>query len=304
MKGAAESAFTRALERACGGSVEAVSPIPTLGGAGVFAVEVAGRRVIVKDQPQPTHVDVEVWGLERFATLGLLVPTVIAVDTSGEIHPRPFFVSEYIDGVPITALGGAADDALVELGRQLRVVHEEPVEGYGLVGGANTAGVGMFDSLWDAMWVFVEFGLRGLEQNGWIDDDSAGRVRALFEAHKPGLEACPPRLLHGDVKAEHVLVDPRTGRLVGLIDCHPWSGEPAYDLARLVATGGEHIRRPLLSGYGPPSVDLEERWMLHELGFLIAITFGHRTHNGKAGADPEGWSHRLTAALDRLRDAL
>ena len=298
--GATDGALSRAVERACSGTISAIRRIPTMGVSGVYQAEIDGRPIVVKDQPDITLVDIEVWGLQRFAALGVRVPAVLAVDASRDVHPHPFFVTEYVDGVSITALADA-EDALVELGSQLRTIHEVTAEGYGLLIGADgTPGVGQFATLYDAMWVFSEFGISGLERNGWLDAASARRVREFRDSHREDLVSSPPMLLHGDVKAEHVIIDPRSGRLVGLIDPHPWSGEPAYDLARLVATGGERMRRSLLTGYGEPRVDLDARWLLHELSFLVAITFGHRIHNQEAGADPEGWTARLRAAIDRL----
>jgi aminoglycoside phosphotransferase (APT) family kinase protein len=206
--------------------------------------------------------------------------------------------------MPLPDVAGDASAALVELGEQLRAVHEVNTDGHGLIGGSGVPGVGMFSSASDAMRMFMEFGLSGLEHNNWIDGDSARRVRSLFDAHSEALNASPPCLLHGDLKAEHVLVDPETGRLAGVLDPHPWSGEPAYDLARLIATGGEEMRAPLLSGYGAPSAYVNERWQLHEISFLLAITFGHHINGGDAGANASTWNRRLAAALQKLTDSL
>ncbi len=286
-----------AVGYACGAAVTALRRIPVLGEANVFDAVVGGRRVVVKDQPQPRLVDVEVWGMERFVSFGMRVPALVAVDTSCDVHPRAFFVMEYVEGVPLTAL--AAGDALYELGRQLRAVHEVPVQGYGLIGGGGTPGVGVSSSWSDATRGYLEWGLQGLERNQWIDEQSADRVRGFFDAYEADLDTCPPRLLHGDLHAEHVLVDPKTGNLAGVIDLYPWSGEPAFDLARLVVSAGDRTRAPLLAGYGATTADLDARWQLHELSFLVAVTFWHHARRG----DPTAWTARLQAALDTLRQA-
>lgn len=63
----------------------------------------------------------------------------------------------------------------------------------------------------------------------------------------------PPRLLHGDLSAEHLLLDPRTGRVSGLID---WAdaclGDPAYDLKFLWAWLGEEFVARVLGHYAGP----------------------------------------------------
>jgi aminoglycoside phosphotransferase (APT) family kinase protein len=67
-------------------------------------------------------------------------------------------------------------------------------------------------------------------------------------------EAGPLRdgLLHGDLHAGHLLVDP-AGRVVGLID---WAdaclGDPAYDLKFLWVLPGEHFVEEVLSFYDGP----------------------------------------------------
>jgi aminoglycoside phosphotransferase (APT) family kinase protein len=81
-------------------------------------------------------------------------------------------------------------------------------------------------------------------------------LRAGIEAF---LAAPPPapgaRLVfcHNDVRDDHVLVDPGTGRVTGLID---WSdavlGDPALDLATVLTDFGAPAYERVLDGYGGP----------------------------------------------------
>ena len=61
------------------------------------------------------------------------------------------------------------------------------------------------------------------------------------------------RLLHGDLSAEHILIDPATGRVTGLID---WAdaclGDPAYDFKFLWVWLGTTFVGRVLDHYAPP----------------------------------------------------
>jgi aminoglycoside phosphotransferase (APT) family kinase protein len=51
-----------------------------------------------------------------------------------------------------------------------------------------------------------------------------------------------PTLVHNDIKGEHILVDPQSGRITGILD---WAdagiGNPAVDIAGLVLTVGNDL---------------------------------------------------------------
>lgn len=62
-----------------------------------------------------------------------------------------------------------------------------------------------------------------------------------------------PTLVHNDIKGEHILVDPRSGRVTGILD---WAdagiGNPAVDIAGLVLTVGKDLAERIARevGYG------------------------------------------------------
>ena len=69
------------------------------------------------------------------------------------------------------------------------------------------------------------------------------------------------RVVHNDICADHVLVDPATGRLTGLID---WAdmmvGDPALDFVGLIQVGGWDFVRDVLHHYrGEPGDAFFER---------------------------------------------
>jgi aminoglycoside phosphotransferase (APT) family kinase protein len=75
-------------------------------------------------------------------------------------------------------------------------------------------------------------------------------------------------VVHNDICADHVLVDPETGRLTGLID---WAdmmvGDPALDFVGLIQVGGWDFVRDVLNNYRGEPGD----------GFFARIVWAART---------------------------
>ena len=75
----------------------------------------------------------------------------------------------------------------------------------------------------------------------------------LEAAPAPAAEAPAAVLLHNDLAAEHLLVDPATGRITGVID---WSdvaiGDPVFDFSGLFHWGGETFVRGIVARYEGP----------------------------------------------------
>lgn len=83
-----------------------------------------------------------------------------------------------------------------------------------------------------------------------LPDAPIDRWRAFIEAGIDAGGQRPVTLVHNDFAAEHVLLDPRTGAITGIID---WSdiaiGDPAIDFAGLFHWGGEPLVRGVLGAY-------------------------------------------------------
>lgn len=83
-----------------------------------------------------------------------------------------------------------------------------------------------------------------------VPASTRARCRAFVDGECAALAAAPRSrcLLHGDLSAEHLLIDPTEGQVVGLID---WAdacfGDPAYDLKFLWAWLGEEAVLPLIT---------------------------------------------------------
>jgi aminoglycoside phosphotransferase (APT) family kinase protein len=66
----------------------------------------------------------------------------------------------------------------------------------------------------------------------------------------------PRRFIHNDIRADHLLADPRTGRLTGLIDFgDAMAGDPVLDFVWLVGIGGYEFIAAVIRHYGLPLGD-------------------------------------------------
>ena len=107
-----------------------------------------------------------------------------------------------------------------------------------------------------------------------------------------------PTLVHRDLITEHVLCDPATGHLTGVID---WGDagidDPAVDFAGVRRQLGEEFARPMLAAYCP-SLDTA---VLRRMDFYAGmepfheIHFGQRTGDAAHLAHGIEWARRLCA---------
>jgi aminoglycoside phosphotransferase (APT) family kinase protein len=110
-------------------------------------------------------------------------------------------------------------------------------------------------------------------------DASEEELRALLET--PVHARVSRTLVHCDLAAEHILLDPQTLQVTGIIDWGEISvGDPAIDIAGIFALGGLDFATAVLSHYqGEP-----DEGLLHRARFLAArkgigdIVFGLEMH--------------------------
>lgn len=110
-----------------------------------------------------------------------------------------------------------------------------------------------------------------LATEGWLDPEAAQWLTGWFgrlATRRP--ETVPAVLIHGDVAAQNIMVDPGSGALTGLID---WGdaavADPATEFAKLPLAAV----LPVLAGYLPSAVLVEEwaaRILWHHLHWALA----------------------------------
>jgi len=86
-------------------------------------------------------------------------------------------------------------------------------------------------------------------------------LRSRAEPYLAGRVAEPPqdgprRFIHNDICPDHLIVDPGTGRLVGLIDfTDAMTGEPVLDFVGLIGVGGYRFINQVTDRYDLPLGD-------------------------------------------------
>lgn len=107
----------------------------------------------------------------------------------------------------------------------------------------------------------------------------------------------PPRLVHGDLEAEHVIVARATGRVVGVIDWADASlADPARDFAALWAWGGRGFLDGMLAAY-PHHADPGLRARIAFLGRAFAIL--DHVEAAEEGPEEVEWTRaQLARAFD------
>lgn len=117
-----------------------------------------------------------------------------------------------------------------------------------------------------------------------VDPDAPEATwRAFLEAGIESDDASSPRptFVHGDLAAEHILVDPVTHQVTGIID---WSeisiGDPAIDFAGIFHWGGVDFMNAVLSHYRRPiDAGLPERARFFAVARGIGdMVFGLKMH--------------------------
>jgi aminoglycoside phosphotransferase (APT) family kinase protein len=256
-------------------------------GAGLdnIAYQVNGELIVRFRRADPQRVDDEAGLLAVVAEVSPVpVPRPLIVDPA-----RGVLAYRMLPGVPLIDVPRpgppVGDDIAETLGALLAALHAVPVD--------------RVDGL-------VPIDNDPLEQ--WLADVTGiwSRVaQHVPAAHRPAVEgwlaAAPPPtaadtvLSHMDLGIEHVLVDPATWTVSGVID---WGdaavGDPAYDLGLILRDLGPGGLAAALRGRGGGDAALRERAAFHaRCGLIEDLAYGVET-------DRRVYAERSLAALDRL----
>jgi aminoglycoside phosphotransferase (APT) family kinase protein len=183
--------------------------------------------------------------------------------------PRPpftplFMAYDLIPGTTGEHLDAAAHPEVAPaLGRFLRVLHAFPVAEAEAKGARR-----------ETRWLPATYRerVRGQATPAWQARLPAALARAcedFLDAAAPPDPTGPGCLIHGDLEAEHVIVDVEHGTLAGVIDWDDLSiADPARDFAGLWAWGGRRFIDRVLAAYDAP-IDMTR---LHFMGRCFAVS--------------------------------
>lgn len=225
-------------------------------------------------------------GLE---SLGIRVPVPLEERIAEDLFPYHVTLHRWVPGRDAATLGHDAGLAMLPtLGRALRLIHDTPRDACRALGLPNEEWL-MRDRLRETRADLPE--LRGLvaAETDPVLHHRMEWAATLTDADVPPEPTGPHPLLHNDLATEHVLVDPGTGRLTGLID---WTdagfGDPANDFVGVFAAWGRAGLEAALAGYGGGGPGLAERVI-----FMARVATLHWLHDalvrGEDGARQRRW---------------
>lgn len=112
--------------------------------------------------------------------------------------------------------------------------------------------------------------------------------------------AFAPALVHRDLNTEHILFDPATGRLTGVIDWGDASiGDPAIDFTAVRRELGEDFSRRMLAAYEHP----RDASFTRRMNFYNRLIPFHEIRFGQVDNSPMHVERGLAMARQQLREA-
>ena len=116
---------------------------------------------------------------------------------------------------------------------------------------------------WDAFVLArADRELAALRQLGVLAEEEVADLRGRFDRLRPRLVARPIALLHGDLQADHIIVDPEGERVIAFLDfADAQPGDPLLDIA-ILTLWEKRLTEPILEGYGGIDDDAETRQLL------------------------------------------
>lgn len=200
----------------------------------IFLQEAPAPALYLKVYQQAAQLAREVATMERAAAADIPVPTRLAFATD----PPAVLITERVGGVPLSSAHPLAAE---EAGRLLRRFHALGARPPFVDGQRNW-------SVFIREWADRE--IATMVERGAIRSGEGRRLHRHFAALDPVLSARPCALIHADLQAEHVLIDPVAQRVTAFLDfVDTQPGDPLIDIAVLTLWDGA-LTTPLLAGYG------------------------------------------------------
>ncbi len=195
------------------------------------------------------------------------VPEPVLFGEPGPSFPWPFSGYRKVPGVGCDTAGVPRHPDLArQLGRALGRLHAVP-EGEARAAGVPEDREGVAE--WEeearervgelpGRWEEVDRALEWLHGSGFLPEPYQG----------------PLRLIHNDLCPDHVLVDPDTGALTGILDWTDTSlADPALDFVFLATWGGWRLVDEVLESYEGPALDGAFRARLGQMARILSLVW-------------------------------
>jgi aminoglycoside phosphotransferase (APT) family kinase protein len=208
---------------------------------------------------------------------GVKVPDVLHVEHCNDGLGRSVMLTTAIAGCHIGYLGNHPDlhRVLVEAGKDLAVINQVPVTGFGWIKRDGTTATGLVAECptYRAFTAeYLDTALATLEERACSADEIAV-IRAIIDSHDAWLDGDDAWLAHGDFDATHIYQE--NGRYTGIIDFGEMRGGTRwYDLGHFRMHDGEILPTRLLpwllDGYRDVTPLIDERRIAFT-SLLIAV---------------------------------
>jgi aminoglycoside phosphotransferase (APT) family kinase protein len=212
----------------------------------------AGTERLLAHETEVIKAEAEVLGLAQ-SHPGLRLPRLVLCDLTRSVVDVDVLVTEVVAGRPWNECADAMSAESSQRSEHQRGTILAP---YAALTGDRFGFVSDRAPAYSAPDWFTTF--RAMVQG--LADDAArfgvdartGEFLALVERHRPALEQVgEPRLVHGDLWAGNLLVEPGSGEATGVIDPERalW-GDPRFDIAAALQGTTSGIPDALHAGYG------------------------------------------------------
>jgi aminoglycoside phosphotransferase (APT) family kinase protein len=197
------------------------------------------------------------------------VPRIEWLGQPGPDFPYPFAGYRLIPGIaaemlPEPILPDDERRIATQIGQAIASIHRVPIE--------RAKSLGAVDRPWNADALVAQ----AIDYSPSLDAVVPPALLADYHALLDGAVAPPPpapfcRLAHGDLYAGHLLFDPETLELTGIVDfAEIGLQDPAVDFVQLFQWRGEAFIRMVLDAYGPHG----DPWLLDRVRFDAAVNAG------------------------------
>ncbi len=238
-----EQAAQRTLTKIIG-SQEVLQPLYLQPDRAIFLASNAG--IILKVYEEWRSLQREYATMGHVQSRGIPIPDILLFDTE---QPN-VLAMKYVVGQPLTSKD---IDATREAGAYVERFHSMKTSPP-FSGG---------QSEWDefiAWWSKRE--IDSVEQLSVFTGDKIAQLRYIFDAMQPMLIGRPIAFLHGDLQAEHILINPQTQKVVAILDfADAQPGDPLMDIAVLSLWDNQLADR-VLAGYASIENNEETKQLL------------------------------------------
>lgn len=194
------------------------------------------------------------------------LPRVQLLAEPSERFPYPFAGHRFVPGVAVDTVHEAHMPAVArEIAEFLGALHSVPASVAEAAGFRQITGADPGRREWFEHGLVLSSRLRQLDP---VVRDAVDWFLAM-PTDPPALD--DRRLIHGGLDPNHILVDPATGSLLGVIDWTDGSvGDPARDFVALVTWRGWQFAEQVLALY-PRNVDAEFRTRLRWMAQWLSV---------------------------------